>query len=83
MKHVGLRTQRREKYLTADHMWYYPPPDAFARLVAYANQFGDPGGHKPYFSLDGNRSMGRQDGLKCVRSLIALWALRTSGVCHM
>jgi site-specific DNA-methyltransferase (adenine-specific) len=41
------------KYLTADHLWYYPPPEAFAKLAAYANRHGKPQG-RPYFSLDGN-----------------------------
>lgn len=42
------------KYLTADHLWYYPPPDAFAKLAKFANQHGDPAG-RPYFSVDGRR----------------------------
>jgi hypothetical protein len=42
------------KYLTADHLWYYPPPEAFAKLVEYANRHGKPEG-RPYFSLDGKR----------------------------
>ena len=52
----GVVDAATRKYLTADHMWYYPPPDAFAGLVAYANRFGDPRG-KPYFSTDGQRPM--------------------------
>lgn len=40
------------KYLTADHLWYYPPPEAFKNLAEYANKFGKQDG-KPYFSLDG------------------------------
>jgi site-specific DNA-methyltransferase (adenine-specific) len=42
------------KYLTADHLWYFPPPEAFERMARYANRHGDPRG-KPYFSLDGER----------------------------
>lgn len=42
------------KYLTADHLWYYPPPDAFVKLAEYANRCGKPGG-RPYFSIDGRR----------------------------
>ncbi len=40
------------KYLTADHLWYYPPPEAFVKLAEYANRHGKPQG-RPYFSLDG------------------------------
>lgn len=48
----GVLNAATRKYLTSDHLWYYPPPEAFARLAAYANQHGKPGG-RPYFSLDG------------------------------
>ena len=48
----GVRNAATRKYLTADHLWYYPPPDAFARLAAYANSHGDPAG-RPFFSIDG------------------------------
>jgi len=42
------------KYLTADHLWYYPPVNAFVKLARYANEHGDPKG-RPYFSADGKR----------------------------
>jgi site-specific DNA-methyltransferase (adenine-specific) len=42
------------KYLTADHLWYYPPPEAFIKLAEYANRHGNVGG-RPYFSIDGRR----------------------------
>ncbi len=32
------------KYLTADHLWYYPPFQMFERLAIYANSHGDPSG---------------------------------------
>ena len=47
------------KYLTADHLWYYPPVDAFVKLAKYANEHGDPTG-RPYFSIDGKRPTSRQ-----------------------
>ncbi len=50
----GVLNAATRKYLTADHLWYYPPVDAFERLAAYANQHGKPEG-RPYFSLDGRR----------------------------
>jgi hypothetical protein len=40
------------KYLTADHLWYYPPIEAFVNLTEYANKHGYPAG-RPYFSIDG------------------------------
>ena len=50
----GVANAATRKYLTADHLWYYPPPDAFVRLAEYANKHGDPSG-VPYFSQDGRR----------------------------
>jgi hypothetical protein len=49
----GVSNAATRKYLTADHLWYYPPVDAFVRLAAYVNRRGNPEG-RPYFSLDGN-----------------------------
>lgn len=50
----GVRNAATRKYLTADHLWYYPPVEAFVKLVHYANEHGDPAG-RPYFSLDGKQ----------------------------
>ena len=47
----GLLNAATRKYLTPDHLWYYPPVEAFVRLARYANEHGDPAG-RPYFSLD-------------------------------
>ncbi|MFN8468286.1 MAG: DNA methyltransferase [Caldilineaceae bacterium] len=49
----GVRDAAVRKYLDQGHLWYFPPPDKFAMLVAYANQHGKPEG-RPYFSIDGN-----------------------------
>lgn len=49
-----VRNAATRKYLTSDHLWYYPPADAFVKLTQYANKHGDPAG-RPYFSLDGKR----------------------------
>jgi len=49
----GVLNAATRKYLTADHLWYYPPPEAFVKLADYANRHGKPEG-RPYFSLDGN-----------------------------
>ncbi|MFA0735355.1 MAG: hypothetical protein OGMRLDGQ_001855 [Candidatus Fervidibacter sp.] len=48
----GVKNAATRKYLTKDHLWYFPPPDVFERMVNYANRFGRPEG-RPYFSLDG------------------------------
>ena len=48
----GVKNAATRKYLTKDYMWYYPPPEAFERMVAYANQHGAPEG-LPYFTIDG------------------------------
>ncbi len=48
----GVINAATRKYLTSDHLWYYPPVEAFVKLAAYANNHGDPTG-RPYFSLDG------------------------------
>lgn len=52
----GVLNAATRKYFTQCHLWYFPPAEAFARLVAYANDHGDPGG-RPYFSRDGKRPM--------------------------
>ncbi len=44
------------KYLDKGHLWYYPPPEMFARLAAYANERGDSAG-RPYYSRDGINAM--------------------------
>ncbi|MBM4032104.1 MAG: site-specific DNA-methyltransferase [Planctomycetes bacterium] len=50
----GVKDAATRKYFTSDRMWYYPPVDAFERLVEYANRHGKPEG-RPYFSVDGSR----------------------------
>jgi len=52
----GVRNAATRKYLTADHLWYFPPPEHFEMLVQYANRYGDPDG-RPYFSVDGRRPL--------------------------
>lgn len=50
----GVKNAATRKYLTGDHLWYFPPPDTFERLATFANQHGKPDG-RPYFSLDGEK----------------------------
>ncbi len=46
-----VKNAASRKYLTADHMFYPPPPDIFAKLAIYANKYGNLDG-KPYFNLN-------------------------------
>jgi len=55
-KACGVLNAATRKYLTADHLWYYPPVEAFVKLAEYANEFGALAG-RPYFSADGNRPL--------------------------
>lgn len=48
----GVKAAATRKYLTKDHLWYFPPAEMFEKLSDYANQNGDENG-KPYFSKDG------------------------------
>lgn len=59
----GVLNAATRKYLTADHLWYYPPVDAFVKLSSYANTQGDPEG-RPYFSLDGKQPVSGQQWAK-------------------
>ncbi len=52
----GVKNAATRKYFTADHLWYFPPPEAFDALARYANAHGKPAG-RPYFSRDGKRPM--------------------------
>ncbi|MGA2660699.1 MAG: DNA methyltransferase [Verrucomicrobiota bacterium] len=52
----GVKNAATRKYFTTDHLWHFPPPDAFDALVRYANAHGKPTG-RPYFSLDGQRPL--------------------------
>jgi DNA modification methylase len=54
----GVKNAATRKYLTADHMFYPPPPDVFARLAMYANEHGDPAG-RPYFNLSADEMLNR------------------------
>ncbi|WP_437495010.1 DNA methyltransferase [Sorangium sp. So ce1014] len=52
----GVKNAATRKYFTRCHLWYYPPAEAFERLVAFANAHGRPEG-RPYFSVDGKRPL--------------------------
>ncbi len=52
----GVKNAATRKYFTADHLWYFPPVDAFEQLVVYANKNGK-STDVPYFSVDGIRPL--------------------------
>lgn len=52
----GLKNAATRKYFTKDHLWYYPPPESFEKIVMYANRYGREQG-KPYFSVDGKKPL--------------------------
>ena len=56
----GVKNAATRKYFTKDHLFYYPPPEAFEALAHYANEHGNPRG-APYFSVDGRRSVSKEE----------------------
>lgn len=56
----GVANAASRKYFTKDHLWYAPPPEHFARIVAYANRYGDPKG-RPYFSINGISPLSKEE----------------------
>lgn len=52
----GVADAAVRKYLDQGHLWYWPPPEMFARMAAWANERGRPEG-RPYYSRDGVRPM--------------------------
>jgi len=54
----GVRNAATRKHLTQDWLWYFPPAEMMARLVAFANAHGDPAG-RPYYAMDGKATCHR------------------------
>lgn len=48
----GVKDAATRKWLDRGHLWYPPPPEAFGKLAAYANEHGSPDG-RPYFAVEG------------------------------
>lgn len=59
----GVRDAAVRKYLDQGHLWYYPPPEMFAKMVEYANENGKSEG-RPYFSVDGLTPMSASDWVR-------------------
>lgn len=48
----GVANAATRKYLTQDHVWYFPPGEAVVAMAEYCRQHGA-SSDRPYFSLDG------------------------------
>ena len=59
----GVKDAATRKYLDQGHLWYFPPPEVFAKMATYANERGKPGG-RPYFSQDGVHPLTADDWAK-------------------
>ncbi|MBB5212623.1 DNA methyltransferase [Microbulbifer hydrolyticus] len=74
----GVKDAAARKYLDKGHLWYFPPPEMFEKLQAYANEHGKPEG-RPYFSIDGKRpATGEQWGrmrakFRCPYGVTNVW----------
>ncbi|NEP62289.1 MAG: site-specific DNA-methyltransferase [Symploca sp. SIO2G7] len=74
----GVADAATRKYLDQGHLWYFPPPDMFEKLVLYTNKYGRLDG-KPYFSVNGVSPLtGEQWGkmrskFKCPHGFTNVW----------
>jgi len=74
----GVKNAATRKYFTKDHLWYYPPPEAFERMVHYANKHGNKVGG-PYFSLDGRKPVSAESWARlrakfyCFNGVTNIW----------
>lgn len=51
-KACGVKNAATRKYLTLDHLFYFPPPAAYEAIARYANEHGAPEG-RPYYAAPG------------------------------
>ncbi len=76
----GVKSAATRKYFTKDHLWYFPPAEAFEKLAQYANQNGRNSG-KPYFSVDGKNPLTRKQWERmrakftCPLGITNVWAV--------
>jgi site-specific DNA-methyltransferase (adenine-specific) len=74
----GVKNAATRKYFTNCHLWYFPPSEAFMRIVEYANSFGLKEG-LPYFSVDGKNPLTKEEWekmrskFKCPFGLTNVW----------
>lgn len=73
-----VKNAATRKYFTDCHLWYYPPAEAFEKIVSYANTYGKAEG-KPYFSINGQQSLSKDDWesmrskFKCAFGVTNVW----------
>jgi site-specific DNA-methyltransferase (adenine-specific) len=53
-KACGVANAATRKYLTQDHVWYFPPGEAVVRMAAWCTKHGRRT-DRPYFSVDGKK----------------------------
>jgi len=56
----GVKDAATRKYLDQSKLWYFPPVEAFEKMVQYANRYGNQLG-KPYFSIDGKTPLSGEE----------------------
>ena len=59
----GVKNAATRKYFTKCHLWYFPPLEAFEKIVTFANKFGSSSG-RPYFSIDGIKPLTKEEWAK-------------------
>lgn len=73
-----VKNAATRKYFTDCHLWYFPPAEAFEKIVRYANTYGNEKG-KPYFSIDGKQSLSKDEWgnmrskFKCAFGVTNVW----------
>ncbi len=76
----GVKDAATRKYFSRDHLWYFPPAEAFVNIAAYANKFGSAAG-RPYFAKDdgGQFTCGEWDLMRakfhCEIGVSNVWSL--------
>jgi site-specific DNA-methyltransferase (adenine-specific) len=74
----GVVDAATRKYFDQGHLWYFPPPEMFEKLVNYANEHGRPEG-KPYFSLNREQALTKEEWskmrskFKCPHGFTNVW----------
>ncbi|MDP9800083.1 site-specific DNA-methyltransferase (adenine-specific) [Arcanobacterium wilhelmae] len=56
----GVKDAATRKYFDQGWLWYFPPTEQMMKIVAYANEHGDPNG-RPYYSLNGSDPVSDQE----------------------
>lgn len=56
----GVKDAATRKYFDQGWLWYWPPVEVMMKLVAYANEHGNPEG-APYYSIDGTAPVSAEE----------------------